>query len=60
MLAEPLKEWYTAVEALNDTPSVTWALPSGGIPVNVPPPRSDRFRVDLLDALTNSLPPLPA
>jgi len=60
MLAEPLKEWYTAVEALDDTPRVTWELPSGGIPVNVPPPRSDRFRVDLLDALTNSLPPLPA
>jgi hypothetical protein len=60
MLAEPLAEWHTAAESLDDTPRVIWELPLGGIPVDLPSPRSDRYRVDLLDAFIGSLPPLPA
>jgi nicotinamide riboside kinase len=58
-LAEPLREWYAAVECLDPT-RVRWNLPENGL-ADVPavPVRADRSDPTLLDALVEALPPLP-
>ena len=54
-LREPLVEWYQAVEDL-EPGRVVWELPEQGIPDLLPPPRSTRTCIELLDALVASLP----
>lgn len=54
-LSEPLQIWYEAIEAL-EPGRVLWHLPEDGMPSQMPPPRSNRSDVALLDALVSSLP----
>ena len=58
LLAEPLREWYQAVERL-DPARVVWEFPDDGL-AGLPAvdPRSDRSDPALLDALLAGLPPL--
>lgn len=54
-LVEPLREWYSAVDAL-DPGRVWWSLPDGPLSANTVPPRQQRTGSDLLDALFEGLP----
>ena len=54
-LAEPLREWYQAIEAL-EPGRVVWELPSTGVPQSMPMPRERRSDVALLDRLVTLLP----
>lgn len=56
-LAEPLREWYAAVERV-DPGRVVWELPAGGLPAALPAPRLDRCDPARLDAVLEALPPL--
>ncbi|GIE98114.1 hypothetical protein [Paractinoplanes rishiriensis] len=56
-LAEPLREWYHAVERA-DPDRVRWQLPPEGLPADLPPPRADRCDPLLLDAVIAGLPQL--
>lgn len=54
-LAEPLRDWYLAVDAL-DPGRVVWHLPPSGLPPVVPQPRASRSDNALLEELVASLP----
>lgn len=54
-LGNDLRTWYQAVDAV-EPGRVIWQLPDDGLPPQMPPPRSDRTDVALLDALVASLP----
>ncbi|WP_111510576.1 hypothetical protein [Mycobacterium kyogaense] len=53
-LAEPLREWYVALERVGPG-RVVWSLPATGIPAHVEK-RPQRCDVDLLDRLVKYLP----
>jgi hypothetical protein len=54
-LAEPLRSWYEAVEAL-EPGRVVWGLPANGLPRSSPGPRARRSDPALLDQLLHLLP----
>jgi len=54
-LADPLHDWYHAVEQL-DPSRVRWELPATGLPSMPPGPRPDRTRIETFDALISQLP----
>lgn len=54
-LAEPLRSWYQAVDAL-DPGRVVWGLPANGLPLSSPGPRARRSDPALLDRLLHLLP----
>ncbi len=54
-LAEPLRSWYKAVEAL-EPGRVVWGLPANGLPRSSPAPRVRRSDPALLDQLMHLLP----
>jgi len=54
-LAEPLRSWYRAVEAL-EPGRVVWGLPANGLPRSSPGPRARRSDPELLDQLLHLLP----
>lgn len=54
-LVEPLREWYSAVDAL-DPGRVRWSLPDGPLSANAAPPRQQRTGSGLFDALLGELP----
>ena len=54
-LAEPLRSWYEAVEAL-EPGRVVWGLPTNGLPRSSPGPRAQRSDPALLDQLMHLLP----
>lgn len=53
-LAEPLREWYGALERVGPG-RVLWSLPTTGVPANLEE-RPQRCDVDLLDRLVECLP----
>lgn len=55
-LADPLRSWYRAVEAL-DSGRVVWGLPADGLPRAPSGPRAHRSDPALLDQLLHLLPP---
>ncbi|MEU8238154.1 hypothetical protein AB0C07_07915 [Actinoplanes missouriensis] len=54
-LAEPLREWYRAVERAGAA-QVVWELPAAGLPAELPPPRAGRCDLSIFDAVTATLP----
>ncbi|GAB3840184.1 hypothetical protein ACFPIJ_34020 [Dactylosporangium cerinum] len=54
-LAEPLREWYQALE-LAAPGRVRWELPSDGLPAVLPAARADRYDPAVFDALIAALP----
>ncbi len=54
-LAEPLRYWYQAVEAL-EPGRVVWGLPANGLPRSSLGPRARRSDPKLLDQLLHLLP----
>ena len=56
-LADPLREWYAALDEL-EPGHVAWGLPANGLDPNDVPRRSQRTGGDLLDALIDLLPRL--
>jgi hypothetical protein len=54
-LAEPLREWYQALE-LAAPGRVRWELPSDGLPAVLSAPRADRYDLAVFDALVAALP----
>lgn len=54
-LADPLSEWYHAVDTL-EPGRVIWELPPSGLPIPLPLPRTNRCDTALLDAVIASLP----
>lgn len=54
-LAESLRHWYLAVDAL-DPGRVVWDLPPSGLPPAMPEPRASRSDSALLEELIASLP----
>ncbi|MGC0363931.1 hypothetical protein ABH922_001915 [Rhodococcus sp. 27YEA15] len=56
-LAEPLAQWYSAIDAL-DSGRVLWDFPDPLESDRFPPPRPYRSDGELLRALTDALPPL--
>jgi hypothetical protein len=54
-LADPLRDWYQAVEQL-DPPRVRWGLPVTGIPGTTLEPRHNRTGTDTFDTLISQLP----
>lgn len=54
-LAEPLRQWYSTIEAL-DPGRVRWVLPPDGSITDLPPPRPDRSDPNLFDKLLDTLP----
>ncbi|MEU4561796.1 hypothetical protein AB0F72_25720 [Actinoplanes sp. NPDC023936] len=54
-LAEPLRQWYQAVERVGAA-HVVWDLPAAGLPAELPPPRGDRCDAGLFDAVVAALP----
>jgi hypothetical protein len=55
-LAEPLREWYSAMTQLDQADRVRWDLPAAGLPSTLPPRRPDRSDPALLDQLLDTLP----
>jgi hypothetical protein len=53
-LAEPLREWYSAVDAV-DPGRVVWSWPAAGVPTSTRE-RFDRCDVALLDGVMDNLP----
>jgi hypothetical protein len=58
LLAEPLREWYSALERVSPG-RVRWHLPDGGISAPEPPVRTDRHDLEVFDRLIEALPPVP-
>jgi hypothetical protein len=54
-LAQPLREWYEAVDAL-DPGRVLWELPAAGLPESMPMPRERRSDPAFLENLLAQLP----
>jgi hypothetical protein len=54
-LAEPLRQWYQALERV-EPDRVQWGLPSDGLPEIVPTPRANRCDPALFEALMEALP----
>lgn len=54
-LAEPLRQWYSAVDAL-EPGRVRWSLPEGPVSRETVPARQQRSGTDLFDALVEGLP----
>lgn len=53
-LAEPLRQWYQALELVDPT-RVRWGLPSDGVPAALPPARTNRSDPSIFDALLAAL-----
>ena len=53
-LAEPLRQWYQAVERV-DPGRVQWELPPAGLASTLPPPRTNRSDPALFEAVVEAL-----
>jgi hypothetical protein len=54
-LAEPLREWYQAVERI-EPGRVFWELPPHGLPAALPPARANRCDPSVFESLIEALP----